>query len=848
MKRIAFLISFALLLFNQAFSQGNQLVNAGFEEPSDGWNYWGGVQSIPPHSGTHSLKITQEVANWSGADQIIRFPKSTATVEIKGWMKTENVIKGANSWEVARIGVEFLDDNGAMVGGYLPVVGSGDGTSDWQLLENTYDVPEGASKVKVQLALGNCTGAAYFDDIELYLKNSSGSNISALATTGPADWGTWYTIPTEVQKTGSHYVDWSSLLDAPAGKHGFIKTDKSNLVFADGSPVRFWGTNLVANNCFLEKKQVDSLALRLSKMGCNLIRLHHMDAPWSKPNIFNNAESTQRLSPQSLEKLDYLISSLKKKGIYIFLDLLVHRDFKAIDGVPNTPPDLGGKQVGYFDDRIIQLQKDYAKQLLTHKNPYTGLAYKDEPAIVASEFINESSAFIHFAGDLLNEPYRQQLNEKFAAEPSNEGKKLAIFDMDYATYLSPTLRRRTGNNGDLEASFAFLSNVEKKYYSTMHDHMRAIGVKYLLSGSNFPNPVLAYQKDNTIMELITTNDYWDHPQLWKINNNWDKIETAPFDNKSILKTYPTGPINNLSKYRWKDKPMIVTEFNMCYPNEYRLEGIPYIAAYSRLQGFNGLLQFEFGPEVLGSNRRLNFSFNNMTEHLAHWVMAAPLFLRGDVEEAPSFVPDNITDKKAYSLPSYSDFIDKNSFLPLVTKVGKEAVATDTEAPTDAFKKYYNEATQTVTSETNQLMLNKSRGVFKINTPKVQGVVGTLKDSTFQFPFLNVSLRNPWASAFVISKDNVPLVEAKKIYLIVTTPVKTKGAKYTASRNALKEAGEYSMQAQFAMGSIVLNDATKKWKVYPLNMSGARGKEIPLNGNKLEFLNHQSFVFELVQAP
>ncbi len=845
MKSPLFASFLFVLSVANTFAQGNQLANPGFEQEGEGWNFFGGVRNTSAHSGAYALQVAQEKPSWAGADQILQLPKGAATVEVKGWMKTEDVVKGVENWEKARIAVEFLDANGGIAGGYPPVVGDAEGTIAWASFENTYDVPDDAVKVKVQVALGNCTGKASFDDLELYIKNAAGESMKAPNATGPADWGSWYTIPVELQKTGSHYVDWSYLLDKPAGKHGFAKTEKGRIVFGDGTPIRFWGTNLVAGKCFLEKKQADSLAVRLSKMGCNLVRLHHMDAPWATPNIFGNAEGTRQLSPKSLDKLDYLIASLKKKGIYVFLDLLVHRDFKAEDGVANHPPDLGGKQVGYFDPQLIQLQKEYIKQLLSHKNSYTGLAYKDEPAIVASEFINESSAFLHFTGDILTGPYRQELEEKFMEDPANTEKQLSVFDLDYASYASPTLRTRTGSKGDVGGSIKFLSGIEKAYYGNMRDYMRSLGVKYLLSGSNFPNPILAYQMDNTMMDLITTNDYWDHPQVWKLNNDWNRIEYAPFNNTSLLKNYPTGTVNNLCKYKWKGKPTIVTEYNVCYPNEYRLEGVPYIAAYSCLQGFDGMLQFHFDPEVAGTARNLSFSFNNMPEHLANWVVAAPLFLRQDVKEAPSFVPDNVTEKMASSLPSYSDYLDKNSFLPLVTKVGKQVVAEKTEPDVEPFKKYVDMQKQIVRSETGELELNRGKGIFKINTPKVQGVVGALKDSTFHFPFVTVSLRNPWASVLVVSKEDKPLAESKSLYLVITTPVRTKGMHYSASRTSLKEIGELTLQAQSAMGNVRFQSNGKRMKAIPLSMSGMKDNVIDLPDGKLELLNQKTFVFEIV---
>ena len=52
---------------------------------------------------------------------------------------------------------------------------------------------------------------------------------------------------------GSAPVDLSFLNrdDRPAGRRGFVRADGDRLVFADGSPARFWGGNLAAYSLFL---------------------------------------------------------------------------------------------------------------------------------------------------------------------------------------------------------------------------------------------------------------------------------------------------------------------------------------------------------------------------------------------------------------------------------------------------------------------------------------------------------------------------------------------------------------------------------------------------------------------
>ena len=52
------------------------------------------------------------------------------------------------------------------------------------------------------------------------------------------------------------------------------------------------------------------------------------------------------------------------------------------------------------------------------------MALKDKPAIVGSEFIKQSSAYLHFTGDILTPEYIHVLNEQFEAGEKNEGKNL----------------------------------------------------------------------------------------------------------------------------------------------------------------------------------------------------------------------------------------------------------------------------------------------------------------------------------------------------------------------------------------------------------------------------------------
>ena len=199
-------------------------------------------------------------------------------------------------------------------------------------------------------------------------------------------------------------LDYSHLLDAPAGKHGFVETRKGHLYFADGTRARFLGFNVAARSNTPDHETADKMAERFASMGVNIIRLHAADAPvgeepgsWSSckeaPLLDYSSGTSRKFNPEGLDLFDYFAAKLKENGIYLHIDLIVAREFQEADGL-----DYQGKgpscmkRYYMYNERMIQLQKEYAKELLCHVNPYTGLALIDDPAVVTIQINNEDTA------------------------------------------------------------------------------------------------------------------------------------------------------------------------------------------------------------------------------------------------------------------------------------------------------------------------------------------------------------------------------------------------------------------------------------------------------------------------
>jgi hypothetical protein len=194
-----------------------------------------------------------------------------------------------------------------------------------------------------------------------------------------------------------------ALNPVPAGAHGFIRAKNGHFHDEKGQRVRFLGVNFVFSANFPEKTDAAKVAARMHKFGFNIVRLHHMDYYHAPQGIFDpRFKDKQHLDPEQLDRLDYLVYQLKQHGIYTNINLHVSRAFTAADGFPETDrfPSLG-KVVGFFEPRMIDLQKNYARDLLTHFNPYTKTRYVDEPCIAVIEINNEDTLLGEAWGETL---------------------------------------------------------------------------------------------------------------------------------------------------------------------------------------------------------------------------------------------------------------------------------------------------------------------------------------------------------------------------------------------------------------------------------------------------------------
>lgn len=198
-----------------------------------------------------------------------------------------------------------------------------------------------------------------------------------------------------------------------AGGRGFMKSKGEDFVDALGQPKRFLGTNICFSGCFPKHEDADRVAEELARYGINIVRLHYVHHQFPKDKIYPAPDSF--LEPEQLELFDYLFAKLKEKGIYTYFQLNISRKFGAHNGFENASRlPFYNHGIDNVDYRMIMLQQRYIYEILNHKNPYTGLQYKNEPAISMLELSNENSIINtwfqpRYRFDRLTEPYAGEI-------------------------------------------------------------------------------------------------------------------------------------------------------------------------------------------------------------------------------------------------------------------------------------------------------------------------------------------------------------------------------------------------------------------------------------------------------
>ena len=512
-------------------------------------------------------------------------------------------------------------------------------------------------------------------------------------------------------------LDYSHLLDAPAGKHGFVQARKGHLYFKDGTRVRFLGFNLPTRSNTPDHETADRLAERFASMGVNVIRLHAADAPigeeagsWSScteaPLLDYASGSSRNFHPEGQDRFDYFAAKLKEKGIYLHIDLIVARDF--VEGDRLDYPGAPGSCLKCYtmvNERMIELQKEYAQKLLCHVNPYTGLALIDDPAVMTIQINNEDSVIkgTEEIKDLENiKPYRAELQRRFGhyllmkygtrenlkeawtfegccALGEDEDPAQGTVRIAEGSFWQPVNEPMGPWDGPCSpARYAdymeYGIQMNRKFYQMMKDYIHKLGAKVPIVTSNLLGGAADVygHSDGDVME---NNSYFNHPLLPVQDNNYlvpgptEYVSVNPLTMQKGIGAMATSLVSMASTAVVEGKPFILSEWNEYGEYPFHSTAFVHTVAYACLNDWDGLILYcHHTSEKLDdqpADEILNiFDVYNDPSVICQWGFMASIFLKGLVAPSKHRVDVAFTQNDLRTLPNFHSM--PNTFLPYIT--------------------------------------------------------------------------------------------------------------------------------------------------------------------------------------
>ena len=198
----------------------------------------------------------------------------------------------------------------------------------------------------------------------------------------------------------------------PAGTDGFLAAKGSDFVDESGRARRFFGVNLYGPAALPEKADAPAMADRLARWGINAVRIFPQYT-WQRRA---DKDLSKGIDPELLDRFDWLFFQLKQRGISADMNLHSARTagYRFKDFKQTMKENKG---LDNFDPTFILHQKEFIRTVFNHVNPYTGLAYRNDPAVMTWEINNECSLAICWfkwnLEDNLTPYFRRELERQF---------------------------------------------------------------------------------------------------------------------------------------------------------------------------------------------------------------------------------------------------------------------------------------------------------------------------------------------------------------------------------------------------------------------------------------------------
>lgn len=543
----------------------------------------------------------------------------------------------------------------------------------------------------------------------------------------------------------------------------------------DGRAVRFWGVNLVS--AYPDHAQADAIARNLASRGINLARPHHNLRPgkdWN-PAMVSGALVTYRgnsreLDPDALDRFDYFNAALRREGIYLALSTHQTRAYLAgdVDILETDPADrdawmsalaeMNGwpsrksfdlrKLLPVIDERAALLTEEFVRKLFTHKNPYSGFTYAEDPQVISVEIVNEHALeYAIICQNRLPDYWQQRLEKRwsdYAAAAGIDGGDLYKTTTPEAT----ALRAK------------FLTELDEAYFKRISAAVRAAGSPAPLTYSNL------WRGDSTLEMHARHADF---------------MENHAYIDPLVVRKVDDG-FAAAGRIALADKPFFIGEFNQAEGEKNIREQSPYRsmlmlagAAHASFNDWSGIVWFAWnhgqnvpvGDDGWAINEGRESNLGSMVGDgmmLDHLRTTGLLYRRGLV--APSARPVTIWSEGPFAARAYQDLMrGKDNIQPgwhgvhAIRRAYGPVPAGQSGSPWMT-----TPVVSPVISDTGEIMKDVDRRQFTVAAPQAEGFSG-YPDGQAPAGLKHLAIGEAaFATVIAVAEDGKPLASTARVII------------------------------------------------------------------------------------
>lgn len=699
----------------------------------------------------------------------------------------------------------------------------------------------------------------------------------------PSDRATqdWFPFRPEPVGTAPDELSMSHWLDAPAGRHGRVLA-RGNQLFYNDRPIRLWGLNVCFADCAPPKELANKRADFYARMGINAVRLHkYADGPgWAG---IQSPGSFEEFDPEALDRMDYFVAALKRRGIFVKLSPTfgVTLGPDDLDSVPYLeefgPMPARGERVHtrhgtiFLSREVQDLQIRQTVAILRHRNPYTGLAYAEDPAVAIVEMFNEDSALFFGTMDRLqqvptlrrraSQAFTRWLKARYGTEQAllqawgpqalnsfvNEGftneswSEETIVPAGNPWFFDPDqlAGSQSFRAARLRDTMLFLYEIQNEFYARFYREIRNTGFEGEVMSSNWIAG-RAYSHfynlhSDSLIGMVDRHNYFGGGEGEVIRDG------------SMLARPGSGMLSTGMDHV-ENRPFSLSEWIHVWPNEWGAEGPSIIGVYGMgLQGWD--VSFMFQNRDSGTFSE--FIGRDQWDVTAPQVMAlfpavSRLVHRGDVATSSMVIPRNVhvpsLHRRALGFDDRSWAAGDikgadSSTVPMESlAVGRSVVRFTAQwMPTRPFDVSRHVRGGSVVSSTGQLAwrpgTSPQSGWFTVNTPGTQALIGFAHGQTARLADVTIESRSPFAAIYATAREeNAGLSDADSV--LVTAMARARNTGMRVVGPLLLERGGPPVLLEPVQAT--LSFRRRAGTVHVLNHAGQKtGRSFPLRDGVFE---------------